>query len=64
MQVVVRGKQGEGKTCLANVIHQALASYRIGATLDPKIPVIEASVAADVLLCDKRIEIRIAEETE
>lgn len=59
MLITISGPTGEGKTCVANIIRDALISYRFKPDM-VDIPIIDHEVAAD--LASKRIEIRICKE--
>lgn len=69
MLVTISGRQGEGKTCVANIIRNALARYGCVADMG-NVPVIDHEVAVDILFPSgprgrgDRVEIRIREEEE
>ncbi len=63
MTITISGTQGEGKTCIANVVRQALENTGIMPTGfgdgDGLIPWFEATVAADML--PERLKIVVVE---
>ncbi len=59
MLITISGKACEGKTCVANIIRNALTAYRFDPDMGD-IPFIDHEVAVDVL--PKRLAIRIREE--
>lgn len=61
MTVTVSGKLGEGKTCIANIIRQAMGEYGIAIDMG-QIKFMESDVAADMLA--KRIVVKIVEVEE
>jgi thymidylate kinase len=60
MTITISGREGEGKTCVANIIRQCLEESNILPSMNG-IPRIESDVAVDFL--GERIEIFIREET-
>ena len=60
MTITISGREGEGKTCVANIIRQCLQESGILPSMNG-IPHIESNVAVDFL--GERIEILIREET-
>lgn len=61
MLITVSGPHGEGKTCIANIIRNALVGYGFDPEMG-KIPIIDHEIAADVM--SKRVDIRICEEKD
>lgn len=59
MIITISGPVGEGKTCVANIIRNALDVYRISVEMIA-IPFIDHDLAAEFL--PERLEVRIAEE--
>lgn len=61
MTITITGKPGEGKTCIANIIRQAMSEYGITTDMG-SIKFLESDVAADLLA--ERLVVKVVEEEE
>ena len=61
MTITISGREGEGKTCIANIIREALESAGVhaGGFGEGGIPFFESAVAADMLA--DRVEVKVVE---